>query len=642
MKKIIFILFLLLLPISAKASYGIENYKMDITILETGDIQVLEAFEMNGVYNGMNRNISYKGNYENYYGTTISSLGDSSIYDGNGIVLNEIRGINFDQNESFNSFITNGDLFNKVESASKGDYGYYVVKQNENGEEYIIYNHSKMNKDFYLSYILKNMAIVHSDVAELGLNVFTEMNESINNLEIIVHIPNNKNLLYVWTHGISKGNSTIIDSETVKINISNLDNNPLDFRLTFDKDVINESTKITNMEALDNILEIEMRLDLEANEIKDEEYNNLKNQAYEEVNNALKSKKRNDYDKALLLVEQLREEDIKYELQDKLDNLLIKIQKIETANKIINTTVILGFIIGIVILFVIIYLKYDKEYKTRFNKKYYYNFPNSYDPAIVGYLIRKKVNNNDLSASILNLINNKIISYKIIDNRNYKLIKLKYKKSLNDSEEKLIKFLFDNQNEISSTELKKRAKNDYEGFITNYSNWLNRVTIDAENEYFYEDTLTIKLIGVIYSIIGIVTGVLLIDKASFVNPFIMITIVILFLIYCLIFTKRSKKGNEDRSKWLALKHFMKDFSSFEDNNLPEVKLWKKYLTYAITLGCFNRLSKEMKSKLIYKNDKNVDEFNQTLMISKLINHSIKDIVKIAYNTKSSVDFGKEK
>lgn len=49
----------------------------------------------------------------------------------------------------------------------------------DNGETYTIYNHSKMNKDFYLSYTLEDMAIIHQDIAELGLNVFTE-NERVN------------------------------------------------------------------------------------------------------------------------------------------------------------------------------------------------------------------------------------------------------------------------------------------------------------------------------------------------------------------------------------------------------------------------------------------------------------------------------
>ena len=57
MKKIkyLFIMFVMLcMPIFAKA-YGIENYYIDATIEENGDILVQEYFELNGEYNGYER-----------------------------------------------------------------------------------------------------------------------------------------------------------------------------------------------------------------------------------------------------------------------------------------------------------------------------------------------------------------------------------------------------------------------------------------------------------------------------------------------------------------------------------------------------------------------------------------------------------
>lgn len=641
MKKIIYFLILLLIPISVNASYGIENYRMDITVLENGDIKVLEAFEMNGTYNGFERIVNYKSNYDSYYGSTLSSTGESSIYNGSGITLNEIRGINFDINTPFEFFIKNGDLFKLVDSASKGDYGVYVVQKKDVGETYTIYNHSKMNKDFYLSYTLENMAIVHQDIAELGLNVFTEMNESIGNLEIFVHIPTNKNLLRVWGHGPLNGVSQIIDSQTVKITIEGLESKTaIDFRLAFDKEAVDLSSKTTNIEALDNIFEIETRLADEANEKRDEEYNLLKSEAYSAVEKAEKTKKRTDYDYAVSTVKQLKEEDLKYELQDRLKTLLVKVEQREFILKIAFTSLIFGWTIGLFIILINIYLKHDKEYRAEFNNKYYRDFPATYGPATVGYLIRKKVNNNDLSASILNLINMKVISYTSLDekNKDFKFTKLEHKLVLSEADERLIKFLFDEENEISLSELKKKANKNYESFITNYSNWINRATMDAEAENFYEDILFAKLLGTIYSIIGIIIGFLIIEQDSFITPIIMIFFGIIALIYCISFTKRTKKGNEDKAKWLALKKFMEDFGTMDDKELPQITLWEKYLVYAVTLGCADKLSKAMKLKIQNMNMDNqfdINYFDRVLIFNHVINSSVNNVVQAAYSAKSA-------
>lgn len=90
MKKFLCFLILLVAPISVHASYGIENYRMDMTVLENGSVSVSEAFEMNGTYNGFERIVNYKSNYDSYYGSTLSSTGNTNIYNGNGIKLNEI------------------------------------------------------------------------------------------------------------------------------------------------------------------------------------------------------------------------------------------------------------------------------------------------------------------------------------------------------------------------------------------------------------------------------------------------------------------------------------------------------------------------------------------------------------------------
>ena len=89
MKKILLFL-MLLLPLTVKA-YGIDEYNIEATILEDGSMRVIETFEMNGDFNGMNRIINYKSNYNSGY--ELSSTGNNKIYDASDIELISIMGV---------------------------------------------------------------------------------------------------------------------------------------------------------------------------------------------------------------------------------------------------------------------------------------------------------------------------------------------------------------------------------------------------------------------------------------------------------------------------------------------------------------------------------------------------------------------
>lgn len=645
MKKIIIaiISFFALFPMAVQADYGINNYRIDITVLENGDVDVLEAFEMSGRYNGFERIINYKSNFNSYYGNRLSSTGDATIYNGSGIILNEIRGIDFDNTKTLLELQENGDLFTKENDGSKGEYGIYTVNRRENGETYLIYNPNKMNKDFFLSYTLKNMIIVHQDIAELGYNVFTELKEDVGHLEIYVHIPNNQELLRVWAHGPYQGNSEIIDSETVKITINDLNaGEAIDFRLAFDKTVISSTNKVTDEEALNNILAAEEKLAEEANEERDRAYKKQREEAYILVEQAEHTKRRTDYEEAYNHVNLLREDDeLKTELLVRLVNLESKVERKETILKVLFTSISVAWILGLFIMTYYIYRKFDKEYEPQFKGKYFRDFPAKYSPATVGYLLHRKIGNDDLSASILDLIDRKVIGFEEKE-KDYTFKLLKHKENLTDSEEKLLKFLFGSQDEITLSEFKKGAKKNYETFITSYSNWLNRATMDAEQENFYEDLTICKVIGILYSIIGIVTGICLIGQPTYFSTLWMSLFGFITLIYFIVFTKKTVKGTEDYAKWIALKHFMEDFGKMDDKELPEVNLWEKYLVYAISLGCADKLAKQMRVKVEALQATNMDSrdivfdmvyFNHVLNFNRVISQSVQQSLTSAYSAR---------
>ena len=68
------------------------------------------------------------------------------------------------------------------------------------------------------------------------------------------------------------------------------------------------------------------------------------------------------------------------------------------------------------------------------------------------------------------------------------------------------------------------------------------------------------------------------------GPLIAIAIVALQLALTPLLRRRTKRGAEDFRRWMAFKHFLKDFSDVSEWTPDSVAIWEDYLVYAFPLG----------------------------------------------------------
>lgn len=651
-------LILLLLPIKVDAlREGITNYYIEATVLENGDLRVKELFVLNGEFNGFERIVNFANTYAPKFDGSTDSFRGSDIYNASNIQLISIKNIKVDNNIDFNYLYHDGDEFKQVSSANAGDYGKYTVTKRSNEEVYEIFNPSKgKERGFYVEYILKNIAISHSDVAEIGWNLFSnELSEYVNNLEMIINIPNNKNELRVWGHGPLNGYTELIGKNKIKYVINDLNSyTPIDVRFVFDKDVV-KTSKETNITALDKILEVEGKRAEEENETRKEAaisrgkstgYNKGYKDGYDG----------NKYDDTPLYVDYVTKE-----YQDEYKTAYIEAYRLgydegqqnalkdEKTARIFNVTNILWlFLLAYIIINV--YNKYDKEYSSTFKTKYFRDFPKPYGPEIVGYLFRKRVDNSDLSASLLNLIAKKVITFEEGKKDDYAL---KYNKektlteTLTPAEKKLIDWFFEeigNNGMVTMKDIKKEAKNNYEDFLSSFNSWKGLVEEEAINEDFFEQHTKVKVLGVLSCIIGIVLAIISFSFPVVVGISIIVTIAaVISMIYFIGITKRTKKGNEDYLRWKGLKRFLKDFGKFENRDLPQIHLWEKYLVYAVVFGCAKKLANTMKIKFAEMNNAgytlmdamfDIHYINTITNFSDSLNKSVTGAVSTALSTKA--------
>ncbi len=562
--KIILITLIFLFMPTLVLADGIENYYINATILNNGDLEVEEYFNLTGYYNGMDRIINYKNLTSSSF--NLNTFGGSSIHNGDGITLEEIRGVNLDDNFDFTNI--NGDLFNENSNGKSGDYGVYKVTLSSIGETYRIFMPSIKNKAFYIKYRLHNMGVLHNDVAELGWNAIgKDLTEDISNLKVTVNIPNNTHLIKVWAHGPLNGESKILAKDKVEATIKNLSHNTaIDIRIVFDKQVINKSNKLTNVDALDKIVKYEtnladiankqreairkqkiqalnnlfLRLDNEPsranydvimNTIVDLSYADLQSQykeklityqpkvdtyEYNDFSVLLNNIDYSSYLNASKYPDHVFSDTLREKMNNKLTILKKKIEKKELKLEII--------LIFLSIVFLLIsYLTLNKNKISariikNVNPKYFRDLPNNLSPLSVGLLVNKNVTKYEISATLLDLVRRKIVTIEKDDKDNNILNLTAHRSTLSASDRLFVDMIFDDNNTFN---LNTRKVINHKKFLAWRNYELDKLKSDDLAKEIFKGINVVNgnflIMGIIFTVIPMVSliGLILISIYGF-------------------------------------------------------------------------------------------------------------------------------
>ena len=548
MKKLFFqFIFILVLciPFTVNAEEGIKKFYINAVVEENGDLTVEEYFYLNGEFNGMERDILYKNDDLYEFRPELDYYGGSKLHNGSGIELIEIRALPIDENFDFTNI--SGTLFKEVSSADPGDYDVYTVSISSNGASYQIYLPDSKKEAFYIKYTLKNMAIVHNDIAELYWNAIGDsLRESIGTLKITITFPGNQNEFRVWAHGPLNGVIKKTSNQVLEAEVTNVYSyEAVDIRAVFDKKVVAKSTKTTGVDALTKILNYEEDAANQANyEREQTEYQN-EEQAYTELDYCNRYPTRVCYNNASYYISLVTNETVLADLQSKLEELHVLVVETEETtakedveraletrdyywyNAAMESVTILeneelkselltklvpikqeimekeedynqtaSIIASIVIVCLLgtgiyIYFKCDKEYVVDFDHKYMRDFPDNFSPSTVEYLMKKKITEESISAEILYLIYEKKI--KATEDKEKKDILLE-KNGLeldheNELEKALMNLIFRNKGKIWLKDLKKAAKTTT-SFYKDYKK-VNKIMLNrALSEKLYEEDKT--------------------------------------------------------------------------------------------------------------------------------------------------------
>ena len=425
-----------------------------------------------------------------------------------------------------------------------------------------------VTKTYKISYKVIDAVKNYNDCSEFYWQfISTESEIPANYIEGIIHLPNtvqNIEDLRVWAHGPLNGNIEKISNDTVKFTVEDFDENTmLEARVVTPNNVFSGNLNKLNQNKLNSILAQEQTWADEAN---------------------------------------------------------AKRERIQKNRRLIKTAIILGLIItniiGIIVAIVVIkkILKYRRELreneiiKPEQKLDYYRDIPDETEtPAGAGFLYYFKSTglqynmSKIISATMLDLCIKKYLTFEMVESKKnqIKVTLLKDNGELLTKDEKIV---YDILQKIPKKEDKAFTMKEFEKYASSHSSTILTAFSKIENEAKkmqeekgnYDEKLinkykdwSLKAVGYIFlSIISIPLMQILIIPA------------IIASVYCFKIASRynrlTKKGINEKEKWVALKKYMEDFSLIKDKEVPELILWEKYLVYATAFGIANKVLKQLK------------------------------------------------
>ncbi|WP_427170205.1 DUF2207 domain-containing protein [Fusobacterium nucleatum] len=502
--------------------------------------------------------------------------------------IDEINGVYFDIDAKGYGGITSLQVFEDEGQYANNGISYrevnpenYEVTENDGVYRIKLYSKNYNNvRTFKFVYTLPEAIKVYDDVAQLNRKmVGQDWQQGISSVRVTIELPvsndyDNSKVL-VFGHGPLTGEVDRVENTVVY----KLDNYyPGDFleaHILMEPEIFSEFNK-------SNIIHENMRqelLDMEAI---------LANEANKERDNALKREK--------------------------------NIQKLSD-----NAEVILGAEASIWAIFMYyIHIVFKRKNKSKNNDiKYLRDLPDDSSPALVGGIMTKSINNNEILATIVDLIRKKVLTLETYDKQT--IITLTGSTGILSTQEKIIVDIYINDfGDGRSLDLKSF------GFFSKvpmktaikFEKWADYVRNEIKRkDLVYEKmgcgAMLIFLISSIALIFGSLVQANLTENPIFLFG---VALGIILLISTISAKYPTKKLAETKSRWQAFKNFLSDYSQLEEAKITSIHLWEQYFVYAVALGVSDKVVKAYKKALDMGVIRDADGINE-LAYSPIFNSS---------------------
>ena len=232
--------------------------------------------------------------------------------------------------------------------------------------------------------------------------------------------------------------------------------------------------------------------------------------------------------------------------------------------------------------------------------KYLRELPDNSSPALVGGFMTNSINDNEILATIVDLVRRKVLTLENSD-KNSMIILTGSTENLSAQEKAIVDIYINDFGDGKSLDLKSFGffQKVPMSVARKFEKW--RAMIQSEMS---RKNLTYQGLGclgviffaffpMIFTFAGLVIGMITGNKM-----FLLIVVmgIILFVSGAKARYPR-KELAEAKDKWQAFKNFLSDYSQLEEAKITSVHLWEQYFVYAVALGVSEKVVKAYKKAL---------------------------------------------
>ena len=232
--------------------------------------------------------------------------------------------------------------------------------------------------------------------------------------------------------------------------------------------------------------------------------------------------------------------------------------------------------------------------------KYLRELPDNSSPALVGGFMTNSINDNEILATIVDLVRRKILTLENSD-KNSIIILTGSTANLSAQEKAIVDIYINDFGDGKSLDLKSFGffQKVPMSVARKFEKW--RAMVQSEMD---RKNLTYQGLGclgviffaffpMIFTFAGLVIGMITGNKM-----FLLIVVmgIILFVSGAKARYPR-KELAEAKDKWQAFKNFLSDYSQLEEAKITSVHLWEQYFVYAVALGVSDKVVKAYKKAL---------------------------------------------
>ena len=232
--------------------------------------------------------------------------------------------------------------------------------------------------------------------------------------------------------------------------------------------------------------------------------------------------------------------------------------------------------------------------------KYLRELPDNSSPALVGGFMTNSINDNEILATIVDLVRRKVLTLENSD-KNSIIILTGSTENLSAQEKAIVDIYINDFGDGKSLDLKSFGffQKVPMSVARKFEKW--RAMVQSEMD---RKNLTYQGLGclgviffaffpMIFTFAGLVLGMITGNKM-----FLLIVVmgIILFVSGAKARYPR-KELAEAKDKWQAFKNFLSDYSQLEEAKITSVHLWEQYFVYAVALGVSEKVVKAYKKAL---------------------------------------------